>query len=365
MEEIDVAIVGAGVTGLACADAIARRGASVCILERHPRPGLDTSTHNSGVVHAGLYHPPGALKTRLCVEGRQLLYEFCRRHAVPHVRCGKLIVASSDQETAGLEALRARGEANGVEELDLVDRAFIKRREPAVEAVAALFSPETGIVDAEGLVRALLASAQEADAIFLPGTALVAAGEAAGRIRMRTASETIAARQVVNAAGLHADEVSRLLSGEEFTIFPCRGEYAELAPSRRSLIRGLVYPLPDPTGHGVGVHLTRSTGGNVWVGPTARFQARKDDYEDSRLPLEAFVEPTQRILPGITLSDLRLSGSGIRPKLHPPGESFADFMIRRDLKNPLVIQAAGIESPGLTACLAIGRMVAELVEDFG
>jgi L-2-hydroxyglutarate oxidase LhgO len=364
MEEIDVVIVGAGVTGLACADAIAHRGTSVCVLERHPRPGLDTSTHNSGVVHAGLYHPSGSLKSRLCVEGRELLYEFCRRHAVPHARCGKLIVAPSERETAGLEALRARGEANGVEGLDLVDRTFIKEREPAVEAVAALFSPETGIVEAEALVRALLASARSAGAIFLPGTPMAGAEEAAGRIRVRTTSETIAARQVVNAAGLHADEVSRLLAGEEFTIFPCRGEYAELAPSRRSLIRGLVYPLPEPTGHGVGVHLTRSTGGNVWVGPTARFQARKDDYEDGRLPLETFVEPTQRILPCITLSDLRLSGSGIRPKLHPPGESFADFMIRRDRKNPRVIQAAGIESPGLTACLAIGRMVADLVEEY-
>lgn len=364
MEEIDVAIIGAGVTGLACAGAAGRRGHSVCILERHPRPGLETSTHNSGVIHAGLYHPPDTLKARLCVEGRPLLYEFCRDRGIAHARCGKLVVAASQLEEAQLETLRARGAANGVEGLEIVDRAFIAKREPAIRATAALFSPVTGIVDADALVRSLLESARAAGAIFLPGTPIVGAEQAAGGIIVRTEHETIAARQVVNAAGLYADDVSRLVGGESFTIYPCRGEYAELTPSKRSLVNGLVYPLPHATGHSLGVHLAPSTAGNVWIGPTARYQERKDDYEDDRLPLEAFLEPTRALLPGIALADLRLSGSGIRPKLHPPEQSFADFMIRRDHENSRVIQAAGIESPGLTACLAIGRMVANLVDAF-
>ena len=363
MEMIDVAIIGAGVTGLACADAVARRGRSVCILERHPRPGLDTSTHNSGVIHAGLYHSPGTLKARLCVEGRPLLYEFCRDHGVAHARCGKLLVAARDRDVAQLEAILAQGRANGVEGLEIVDRAFIARREPAIAAVAALFSPATGIVEAEGLIRALLQSACESGAIFLPGTSILAAEQTTGAILVRTGRETIAARQVINAAGLYADEVSRLLGGERFTIYPCRGEYAELASSKRSLVNGLVYPLPEPSGHGLGVHITPSTGGNVWIGPTARYQERKDDYESDRQPLDTFVEPTRRLLPTVTLADLRLSGSGIRPKLHPASEAFADFMIRRDGENPRVIQAAGIESPGLTACLAVGRLVADLVDE--
>jgi L-2-hydroxyglutarate oxidase LhgO len=364
LEEIDVLIVGAGVTGLACGHFIAARGYSVCILERHARPGIETSTHNSGVIHAGLYYPASTLKTQLCVEGRRLLYEFCRTNGVPHTRCGKLIVATDERETAQLETLRARGVGNGVEGLEIVDRAFIARREPAVRAVTALSSPESGIVEAEGLVRALLNAARAAGAIFLPGTPIVAGEEAAGRMLVRTPSETIAARQVVNAAGLYADDVSRLIGGERFTIYPCRGEYAELAPSKRPLINGLVYRLPPPTGHGLGVHMRPAPAGGVWIGPTARYQDRKDDYEGDRLPLEFFLEPTQALLPDVTLADLRLSGSGIRPKLHPPEESFADFLIRRDRQNPRLIQAAGIESPGLTACLAIGRMIADLVDQF-
>ena len=172
MERIDVAVIGAGVTGLASARAIAERGRSVCVLERHPRAGLDTSTHNSGVIHAGIYYPTGSLKARLCVEGRHLLYDFCARHHVPHARCGKLIVASEDAEVAGLEALQRLGTANGVDGLALVDPASIARREPAVRGVAALFSPETGIVNAEELVKALLRAGDASGVIFLPGTTL-------------------------------------------------------------------------------------------------------------------------------------------------------------------------------------------------
>lgn len=363
MERIDVAVIGAGVSGLASARALALGGLSVCVLERHPRPGQDTSTHNSGVIHAGIYYPPGSLKARLCVDGRRLLYEFCNLYGVPHARCGKLVVAHDDAELGELRALLDRGVANGVEDLTIVDRAFMLAREPAVSGTTALWSPSTGIVNAEELVKALLRAGADAGVLFLPGTRVVGADTRPDGIVIRTERESIHARTVVNAAGLYADDVSRLLGGEAFTIYPCRGEYADVVPSKRALVNGLVYPLPHASGHGLGVHIVKTTGGQVWLGPTIRYQNEKDDYEKNRLPVEAFVEPARRLLSGLRVDDLRLGGSGIRAKLHPPSDSFADFLIRRDRSNPFVIQAAGIDSPGLTSCLAIGGMVARIAAD--
>jgi len=292
-----------------------------------------------------------------------MLYDFCARYSVPHRQCGKLIVTDEGEGMAELERLLALGTANGVPGLTVVDAAFVKAREPHVRASAALFSPSTGIVDAEALVRTLARLCVEHDAFVLPGSPLIGADRSQHGFELRTPSERITARSVVNAAGLYADDVSRLLGGSTFTIHPCRGEYAELVPARRQLVNALVYPVPHAHGHSLGVHLTRTPQGNVTLGPTVRFQNGRNDYEDNRLPVESFLEAAQRLLPSLQLQDLRQGGSGIRPKLHGPEVAFADFLIGVDDAQPRLIQAAGIESPGLTACLAIGQHVAALAHE--
>ena len=363
MEEVDLIIVGGGVVGLACARATARPGRTVCLLERHARFGTETSTHNSGVIHAGLYYPAGSLKGRLCVDGRDALYRFCTTHDVPHRRCGKLIVAGPTNDVTRLDRLLALGRANGVDDLEIIDHDFVHRLEPHVAARTALWSPSTGIVEAEALVRELYRDAAGRDAIMLPAMPLVGGDASADRLEVRTPAEAIRARAVVNAAGLHADDVSAMLGGRSFQVHPCRGEYAELVGRSRQLVSRPVYPLPAPAGEHLGIHITPTTWGSVTVGPTARYRDAKDDHDGDRLPVEAFVEPTRTLLPSVVPGDLCLAGTGIRPRLSRDDAAFSDFLIEHDPEQPRLIQAAGIDSPGLTACLSIAHLVAELADE--
>ena len=233
----------------------------------------------------------------------------------------------------------------------------------SVESFWALWSPSTGIVEAEALVRALRYAAEDVEAALLPASGLLEAGDGNNRIEVRTSAEWIGARAVVNAAGLDADVVSEALGGRRFRIYPCRGEYAELIGVSRQLVSRPVYPMPAPAGEHLGVHVTPTTWGGVMIGPTIHYQDDKQDHEQGRLPVEAFVEPTRQLLPDVRPEDLRAGGTGIRAKLSADPGAFSDFLIERDPYQPRLIQAAGIDSPGLTACLAVARRVGTLVDE--
>jgi L-2-hydroxyglutarate oxidase LhgO len=361
-EIANVVVVGGGIIGAAVAAEVSRHYQDVFLLEAAPRLGLGASTRNSGVIHAGIYYPTGSLKAAHCVRGRHLLYEFCAAHRVPHRRIGKLIVAETEGQLPALEALKQRGEQNGVEGLEVVGRDFISRLEPQVASPLALYSPRTGILDAEELLKAIARSAEANGAHLLRNTRLLGA-EIKNRLAvLRTEHEEVAARAVVNAAGLYADEVARMFGNDRHTIYPCRGEYAELPPSRSHLVRGLVYPLPLPAGHGLGVHFTKNLAGTLLLGPNARYVTSKEDYESDRAELRSFYEAASRIVPALRLEDLRPSYAGLRARLLPEHDhSFADFVIGPDPEWPFVIHTLGIESPGLTAALSIGAAVSEMV----
>jgi L-2-hydroxyglutarate oxidase LhgO len=380
MERANIVIIGGGVVGCSVARAVSRRWTDVFLVEQMPRLGMGASTRNSGVIHSGIYYPPGSLKAQLCVAGNRMLHEFCAAHNVPHKNCGKLVVAHGAQQEAELEHLAANGRANGVTGLRLVDRAVVRQREPHIEATAALEVPSTGIVSAEDLVKTLARIATDQGASLLPRARVthldpradfiavtLAEGGASGAAQSAKETqteETIEARCVINCAGLYADEVAAMLGNHDYRIYPVRGEYCELVRAKSYLVNNLVYPLPHSDALSLGVHLTRTLWGTVLVGPTADYIAEKNDYERDRLPIEEFVRRAKPLLPEIEAADLQLAYSGIRAKLTPPGHTgYTDFVISRDAAVPRAIQLIGIESPGLTACLAIAERVVSLAAE--
>jgi glycerol-3-phosphate dehydrogenase len=375
VDRANIVIIGGGVVGCAVARAVSQRWSDVFLVEQMPRLGMGASTRNSGVIHSGIYYPPGSLKARLCVAGNRMLYEFCAAHYVPHRNCGKLVVAQDAKQEAELERLAENGRANGVTGLRLVDRAAVRAREPDIEAAAALLVPSTGIVSAEDLVKTLARMATDQGASLLTRTRVVRLDPREDSVAVTLvegdasegaapSEETIEARCVINCAGLYSDEIAAMLGNRNYRIYPVRGEYCELVRAKSHLINNLVYPLPHADGLSLGVHLTRTLWDTVLVGPTADYVAEKNDYERNRLPVEEFVRRAKSMLPEIAAADLQLAYSGIRAKLVPPGHGgIADFIITRDVNVPHAIQLIGIESPGLTSSLAIAEQVVSLAAE--
>jgi len=352
--------------GLAVAAAVARAGRSVLVLEAEPGIARGVTSRNSEVVHAGIYYPADSLKTALCVAGRRALYPWCEARRVPHRRLGKLIVATTPEEVAVVEDLRARALANGVESLELVGRAEIARLEPEVDAIVALHSSETGIVDAHAFCLSLEAEAEAAGAIVLCGRRVTALAKSSQGWHIEIAGdagEVIDAGCVVDAAGLSADRVASLagldIEALGWRLFPCKGDYFALAPGARVRLSRLVYPVPQQAG--LGIHATLDLAGRVRFGPDTEYVDQLD-YQVDPAKAEVFRAAAQRYLPGLAGANLVPDYAGIRPKLAGPGQGFRDFVIEEASAHgaPGFIACLGIESPGLTAALAIGERVAAL-----
>ena len=352
--------------GLAVASACAAAGRSVLVLEADSGIARGITSRNSEVVHAGIYYPANSLKTALCIAGRRALYPWCEAKRVPHRRLGKLIVATTPAEVAVVEELRARAVANGVEGLELLDRAGIARLEPEVDAIVALHSRETGIVDAHAFCQSLQAEAEAAGAIVLCGRRVTALAKRSHGWRVEIegeAREVIDAGCVVDAAGLAADALAELagldVDALGWRLFPCKGDYFTLAPGSRVRLSRLVYPVPQQAG--LGIHATLDLAGRVRFGPDTEYVDGLD-YQVNPAKASVFREAARRYLPGLEGATLVPDYAGIRPKLAGPGQGFRDFVIEEASPHaaPGFIACIGIESPGLTAALAIGERVAAL-----
>lgn len=363
MPSVDVVVIGAGVVGLACAEALSRAGRSVLVVERHEGFGRETSSRNSQVIHAGMYYPTGTLKAELCVRGNRSLRAWCEKRQVPFRMIGKYIVAVDRAEVPALEAILQRGHANGVENLVRAPPP------PNVSAEAALWSPDSGIVDTHALMASLHAEAQRHGCDFAWRHALVAV-EPGWTLELADATgnrSTLSTGAVVNAAGLRADEVASL-AGFDVNALGYRqrfvkGHYFRIRAGRSGLVRHLIYPVPPADLAGLGIHLTLELDGALRLGPDAEpIERAAERYDVPESLAQPFFAAASRYLPWLTPDELTPDQAGIRAKLARPGE-VADFLIREESANgrPRWVNLIGIESPGLTASLEIAACVSALV----
>ena len=392
--DYDVAIVGAGLVGLATGYALLERAprTRLLVLEKEPEVARHQSGHNSGVIHAGIYYRPGSYKARLCVEGGRLLTEFCDRHGIRWQRCGKVIVATRPDELPRLAALYERGRANGVPGLELIGPERVRELEPHAAARQAIYSPNTGIVDYRAVAGALAAEVGRRGGRLQTGAAVLGIRRSGQGFVLRTPGGEVIARRLINCAGLYADVVARRAgAAPDVRIVPFRGEYYFLRPERRHLVRALIYPVPDPAFPFLGVHFTRTVHGEVEAGPNAVLAFAREGYRFGQVnPAEllatlayrgfwamarrywrtgayemfrslskaAFVRALQGLVPDLRAEDVVRGGSGVRAQaVSPDGTLVDDFRI---VETADAVHVLNAPSPAATASLAIGRHVAAL-----
>lgn len=369
MEKVDVVIVGAGVIGLAVACKLGKERKEVVVIERHKNFGQETSSRNSEVIHAGIYYSKDSLKARLCLEGNKLLYHLCERHNIPHKRLGKLIVATNEFEVKELEELITRGKNNGVEGLTLLTETQIKEMEPYVQAICAIHSPNTGIVDTHQLMRCLESLAKDKGVIFAYNCEIVGIERKQGgyevNIRDADGQKLVLFTQVfINSAGLHSDEIAQMVGIDiekaGYRLHYSKGEYFRVKESKSKLVKQLVYPTPKDSD--LGIHTVTDLQGQLKLGPNA-FYVDEVNYDVDILHLPEFYESSRKFLPFIELEDLNPDMAGIRPKLQRHQDSTEDFIISDEEPKgfPHFINLIGIDSPGLTASLAIAKYVNTMI----
>jgi L-2-hydroxyglutarate oxidase len=389
----DVAIIGGGIVGMATAMAMMERyRLSLIVLEAEGQLAAHQSGHNSGVIHSGLYYKPGSLKAQNCVEGRETLYHFCREQGIPYEACGKVVVATQECELSALKELHRRGLANGLKGLRLLGPIELRAHEPHVSGIAGLLVPETGIVDYAQVTQAYGRLTTEAGGMLQTGTRLLRVVREAGALVLETTQEPIRCRCLINCGGLHSDRIARLCGLDpRLQIIPFRGEYYQLVPERRFLVRNLIYPVPDPRFPFLGVHFTRTIHGQIEAGPNAVLALKREGYRlrsisardagemflyrgfwrlvqkywrtglgelHRSVSKRAFVKALQQLIPQLRAGDLRPYGAGVRAQaVDPNGQLVDDFRI---LEAERMIHVLNAPSPAATASLSIGKLIATM-----
>lgn len=362
MDRVDIAVIGAGVVGLAVAARLSKPGKPLIILEKNTRFGEETSSRNSEVIHAGIYYEPGSLKGRLCVEGNPKLYEYCAKHGINHRKTGKIIVAVTDDEVKRLEKLQKTGTESGARGLELIDGGKVKELEPEINVKLGMLSPTTGIMDTHNVMQSLLNEAVSKDAMISYDSEVVGMEKKAGGYAFTVKKDNyrFEAETVINCAGLGSDRIAELcgidIDKAGYRLFPCKGEYFRLRGEPK--VRRLVYPVPAAGIHSLGIHITPDLTGALRLGPSA-YYVDKIDYSIDDRNKELFYTETKHFFPDVKPDDLYPDTAGVRPKLQGPKDGFKDFVIRHEADKglPGLINLIGIESPGFTACLAIAEYV--------